>query len=212
MPRHSDDDTTSPTLIARVGDWRDHDAWSDFVRRYDPAVRLYCRTFAFDSDTLDDLIQQIWIELARRLKTYRYDPSKTFRGWLSRVCRSRAIDVIRKRKAGARPSSDLEELSILDVPAPHDAIADEPSDDDRPEILMYAEAIQARVKCRVDDRTWTAFWRIVVESEPVRETATAMELSYAAAFAAQKRVARMLQEEGQQFLLDRRRESPESES
>jgi RNA polymerase sigma factor (sigma-70 family) len=208
MPRHSDGDTTSPTLIGRVGDWRDHDAWSDFVRRYDPVVRVYCRTFAFDSDTLDDLMQQIWIELARRLKTYRYDPSKTFRGWLSCVCRSRAIDVMRKRKTGARPSSDLEELSVLDVPATDD----EPLDDDRPDFFQFAEAIQARVKDRVDDRTWTAFWRIVVEAQPVRETADSLGLSYAAAFASQKRVQRMLHDEGQQFLLDRERESPDFES
>ena len=25
--------TTSPTLLNRLGDWRDHEAWVDFVRR-----------------------------------------------------------------------------------------------------------------------------------------------------------------------------------
>ena len=212
MARHSEGDTTSPTLIGRVGDWRDHDAWSDFVRRYGPTVRLYCRTFALDSDTLDDLMQQIWIDLAHRLKTYRYDPSKTFRGWLSRVCRSRAIDVIRKRKAGACPAFQPAGESAFGVASFDDAFADEPPDDDRPDFFRCAEAIQAGVKGRVDDRTWTAFWQIVVEAQPVRETADSLGLSYAAAFAAQKRVRRMLHDEGERFLLDRNRESPGSES
>jgi hypothetical protein len=31
--------TTRPTLLNRLGDWRDHEAWVDFVTRYDPMTR-----------------------------------------------------------------------------------------------------------------------------------------------------------------------------
>ncbi len=31
--------TTNPTLLNRLGDWRDHEAWVDFVTRYDPVIR-----------------------------------------------------------------------------------------------------------------------------------------------------------------------------
>ena len=34
---NSDDTTrTSPTLLRRTADWRDHDAWREFVARYEP--------------------------------------------------------------------------------------------------------------------------------------------------------------------------------
>ena len=31
--------TTNPTLLNRLGDWRDREAWFDFVTRYDPMIR-----------------------------------------------------------------------------------------------------------------------------------------------------------------------------
>jgi RNA polymerase sigma factor (sigma-70 family) len=192
----STDNTTSPSLLARVGDWQDLDAWAGFVRRYEPTIRLYCRRFALDPETLEELVQQIWVELARRLKTYSYDPGKTFRGWLMHVCRSRAIDLIRKKRLDAR----ILTLELTREPA-FDPREDPPAtEDDRPDFIRLAEGVQDVVRARVDARTWTTFWSIVVEGRPVRETADAQGLTYAAAFAAQKRVRRMLREEGRRAL------------
>ena len=39
-----------------------------------------------------------------RMRTFRYDPGRTFRGWLRRLCQSRAIDLLRKMKANAMQS------------------------------------------------------------------------------------------------------------
>ena len=93
--------TTNPTLLNRLGDWRDHEAWVDFVTRYDPVIRLSCRRYRLDAETTEELCQRVWIDLARRMRTFRYDPGKTFRGWLRRLCQSRAIDLLRKKKADA---------------------------------------------------------------------------------------------------------------
>ena len=35
--------TTSLTLLVRLGDGRDHEAWVDFATRVDPVIRLSCR-------------------------------------------------------------------------------------------------------------------------------------------------------------------------
>ena len=93
--------TTNPTLLNRLGDWRDHEAWVDFVTRYDPVIRLSSRRYRLDAESTEELCQRVWIDLARRMRTYRYDPGKTFRGWLRRLCQSRAIDLLRKKKANA---------------------------------------------------------------------------------------------------------------
>jgi RNA polymerase sigma factor (sigma-70 family) len=188
-------DTTNPALLARMGDWQDHDAWAAFVRRYEPTIRSACRRFAFDPDALDDLMQTIWIELAQRLKTYSYDPGKTFRGWLSHVCRSRAIDLIRKRNLDAKLTVELVDEPMFEPPPDGSE-----HEDDRPEFVKLAELVQAAVRRRVDDRTWTIFWWIVVEGRPIREAADAHGISYAAAFAAQRRVRRMLRDEGERRL------------
>ena len=40
--------TTNPTLLNRLCDWRDHEAWVDFVTRYDPVIRLACRRYQLE--------------------------------------------------------------------------------------------------------------------------------------------------------------------
>src|SRR4051812_4532958 len=105
--------TTSPTLLNRLGDWRDRDAWVDFVTRYDPVIRSISRRYRLDADTTEELCQRVWIDLTRRMRSFRYDPGMTFRGWLRRLCQSRAIDLLRKKKADAEQALELHEAASL---------------------------------------------------------------------------------------------------
>jgi RNA polymerase sigma factor (sigma-70 family) len=198
--------TTNPALLNRLVDWRDHEAWVDFVTRYDPAIRVSCRRFRLDAETTEELCQRVWIDLARRMRTFRYDPGRTFRGWLRRLCQSRAIDLLRKKKADA--------VQLLeDTPAGwhlQDAVdgvdAEEGAASERPILLRLAEEIQNGVRRRVDERTWQVFWNVAIEGQSVREASDAAGMSYYAAFAAQKRVGRMLREDGQRLMVERRDE------
>ncbi len=94
-----DDGSTSPTLLSEVADWQDHPAWVSFRGRYDPLLRRWCRGYGLDEDSIDEVCQRIWIELADRMRTFHYDPNRTFRGWLRRVCESRVLDFLRQRQA-----------------------------------------------------------------------------------------------------------------
>ena len=144
--------TTNPTLLNRLGDWRDHEAWVDFVTRYDPVIRLSCRRYRLDAETTEELCQRVWIDLARRMRTFRYDPGKTFRGWLRRLCQSRAIDLLRKKKADAvrvarttsRPSRSWQDASA-DIEVDEDAAVGTPA-----VLLRLAEEVQDAVRRRVE--------------------------------------------------------------
>lgn len=186
-----DDEKTDGALLERLGDWADQAAWSAFVARYDRQVRRAVGSYRLGAEASEEVCQAIWIELANRMRGYRYDPSRRFRGWLDRLCRSRAVDHWRRREAErARAGGEPPPPAVPDAPSP-------PDDDDptRQALLRRAERIQEAVKARVDARTWEVFWRIAVDDEPVAEAAEAAGISYAAAFAAQKRVRRMLREE-----------------
>jgi RNA polymerase sigma factor (sigma-70 family) len=202
--------TTNPALLNRLGDWRDHEAWVDFVARYDPVIRLSCRRYRLDADTTEELCQRVWIDLARRMRTFRYDPGRTFRGWLCRLCQSRAIDLLRTKKADAAQSLEDQPAESLPQDAPLDFDAEEGAASARPLLLRLAEEVQDAVRRRVDERTWQVFWKIAVLGQSVREASEAAGISYYAAFAARKRVGRMLREEGQR-LMAQRRDEPESD-
>ena len=203
--------TTTPALLNRLGDWRDHEAWVDFVMRYDPVIRLSCRRYRLDADTTEELCQRVWIDLARRMRTFRYDPGKTFRGWLCRLCQSRAIDLLRKKKADAAESLEDQPRESLPQAAPDDFEGDDSAASERPLLLRLAQEVQDVVRRRVEERTWEIFWKIAVQGESVREASEAAGISYYAAFAARKRVGRMLREEGQRLMDERRVREPESD-
>ena len=200
--------TTNPTLLNRLCDWRDHRAWVDFVTSYDPVIRLYCRTYRLSAEDTDELCQRVWIDLARRMRTFRYDPGKTFRGWLRRLCQSRAIDLLRKRNAEAALSLEDQPVESLLREAPADIEADD-ARVERPLLLRLASEVQNAVQRRVDERTWRVFWNVAVLGQSVREVSDAAGISYYAAFAAQKRVRQMLRDEGQRLLTERSARDPE---
>jgi hypothetical protein len=53
--------TTNPSLLNRLGDWRDHEAWVDFVTRYDPVIQSASSRYRLDSETTEEPCQRVWI-------------------------------------------------------------------------------------------------------------------------------------------------------
>ncbi len=201
MNRH-DAGTTNPVLLERLGDWSDHEAWIDFVRRYEPVIRASCRRYRLGEEGADELCQRVWIDLARRMRTFRYDPGRTFRGWLLRLCQSRAIDVIREARADATASLEDWLAASPGLEAADDDGPDDGGATERPRLLRLAEGVQDGVRRRVEERTWRVFWDVAVEGRSVGEAAEAAGMSYFAAFAAQRRVGQMLREAGRRLMAD----------
>jgi DNA-directed RNA polymerase specialized sigma24 family protein len=142
-----------------------------------------------------------------RMRTYQYDAGRTFRGWLRKFCHSRAVDLLRRRRSGVvlfladQPADALAVLLAVDATGGEER---EEAESRRSLLLRQAEQVQHAVKQRVEPQTWQAFWRIAVDGRSVRETADDMGMSYAAVFAARKRVGRMLRAEGKLQLSQRR--------
>jgi RNA polymerase sigma factor (sigma-70 family) len=197
----ADGGTTSPLLLERLGDWSDDAAWNEFVARYRPLIELWCRRMRLDADTTEELCQRIWIALAHRMSSFEYDPSRKFRGWLKRLCHSRAIDLIRERRR--QRVEAVEQDLIAAWPADFaDGNENEVAACDSA-LLRLGKQCHAAVQSRVAPQTWGVFWSIAVEGHSVRETATAFKMSYAAAFAAHKRVAARLRAEGKRLMAER---------
>ncbi len=200
MPANSG--TTNPGLLSRLADWRDDPAWGEFYARYSPLVEARCRRFHRDDDEAEDACQRIWIGLCDRLLTFRYNPNGSFRAWLNRYCDSRLIDAFRQRT----PVRDLAIDDVFGADGPLATRAEDGVDDDesrgaeRPRLLTLAAQVHERVRSQVHDDTWRAFWLVAVEERSVREVGETLGKSYAATFAAQKRVRQMLRDEGRKML------------
>jgi RNA polymerase sigma factor (sigma-70 family) len=203
---NSYDTRTSPTLLRRTADWRDHAAWQQFVARYDPLIRTWCREYDLSDELGRDVSQLFWVELADKMRSFRYDPSRRFRGWLRRSFHWRAVDALREQSRAELVVS-LDDPSWVDLNSSLIASGqldeeDGESASERLLLLELAEQVQASVRQKVHAQSWQVFWHISIDGWTLRQTADALDMTYVAAHAAHKRVADRLAREGNRRLAE----------
>jgi RNA polymerase sigma factor (sigma-70 family) len=190
--------STDPELLRRVAALLDNPAWAEFFERYAEFVRDRCSFYGLDAASVDDLCQRVWLELARRMPSYQYDPGGSFRGWLRKLCHHRAIDLIRERREVKFEA--IEGFEVLDFRHAAEIAAEELDSDevhpDRLLMLLGAREAQEAVKRKVKPARWEAFWRVVIENQSIGAAAADMRLKYATVYAGVNHVAKLLREEG----------------
>jgi RNA polymerase sigma-70 factor (ECF subfamily) len=187
---HADKGSTCPALLGRGGDWTDHDAWVALFERYDDLIRHCCDRHGLNGADADEVRQETWIEVARRLQRFRYDPRGSFRAWLWIVCRNKAISFLRSNNR--RRAACLDDRPAV-APADPDSFAD----DDRPSPLFTEAArIQAAVRAVVEPRSWEAFWLSDVYDWKIERVAIHLGSSQASVYKAVQRIRARLKAEG----------------
>jgi RNA polymerase sigma factor (sigma-70 family) len=185
---------TSPTLLGRVGqDPSDHAAWTAFVARYGPKINGWCRQRGLQPADAEDVTQDVLLRLARALKTFTYDPSRTFRGWLRMVTQHALSDFFaeRKRRPGAGTGDD-QVLAVLETVQARDDLLAYLDQDFAREVVGRACAI---VRTRVEPKTWEAFRLAGCEGRPGEEVAAKLGMNVTAVFKAKSRILGFIREE-----------------
>ena len=106
---------TSPTLLGRLRQQpADQAAWAEFVERYGRRVYAWSRLGGLQEADAEDVAQMVLARLAERMRTFAYDPSKTFRGWLRTLTRHAWSDFVRARGRGRGSDAALDQLPARD--------------------------------------------------------------------------------------------------
>src|ERR1041384_169400 len=101
---------TRQSLLSRLRDWQDHDGWREFFDTYWRMIYRVARQAGLEDSAAQDVVQNTFIYLARRMPKFSYDPARgSFKSWLRRVTRSR-IAALRRRAEMKEPR--LPELSL----------------------------------------------------------------------------------------------------
>ena len=81
------------TLLGRLRRDPTHQAaWREFVDLYGPKIMAWCQRWNLQEADAEDVTQVILIKLAKKLRDFTYDPSKSFRTWLKTVARRACSD------------------------------------------------------------------------------------------------------------------------
>ncbi|NOY76003.1 MAG: sigma-70 family RNA polymerase sigma factor [Kiritimatiellaeota bacterium] len=77
---------TRLTLLEKLRDSHDDDAWSDFAYYYRGYIYNIARRMGLSHADADDVVQDVLIKSWKKLPEFRYESSKgRFRGWLCQV-------------------------------------------------------------------------------------------------------------------------------
>jgi RNA polymerase sigma-70 factor (ECF subfamily) len=184
---------TSVSLLERIrDDAANQDAWNDFIGRYSGPIYAWCRQWKLQEADAQDVTQAVLLRLAERLKTFQYDPAKSFRAYLKTITHYAWQDFLesRHRPGGGAGGSVI--LEVLDQVQARDDLVLRLQDEFDAEILD--EAVR-RVRQRVAEHTWEAFRLMAMEGLSGAEVAQQLNLKVLTAFKAKSKVQQMLQDE-----------------
>ncbi len=121
-------ESTHPSLLVRVRDPQDAEAWREFDQRYRDLVLRYSCRMGLGYWDAEEVRQLVMIRLASALRQFEYDPAKgKFRGYLARVIRSALQEHARlqDRQPRAMKSGELESLPDESSPTWEEAFESE---------------------------------------------------------------------------------------
>lgn len=189
----SDFTGTSPSLIRQVAD-RDPAAWRGFTRLYGPLVFHWCRQQGLSEHDAADVMQDVFVSVARSVASYEDRAGSTFRGWLWTVTRNQIVSFLRKRaRQGAAGGGTENWQRLLNVA---ESLSDDPDEfTSQIEIdALYRRGLEL-VRQEFRPRTWEIFWRNVVEDQATDSVAVEFGVSANSVRQTRSRVLRRIRQE-----------------
>jgi RNA polymerase sigma-70 factor (ECF subfamily) len=178
---------TSPTLLRRLRNAHDREAWERFVELYTPVLYRWARRSGLADPDACDVLQDIFLLLFEKLPEFAYDPQKgRFRGWLRTV----ASNKLRQRARRKQETLIGENQALLEqVDGDGNSFWDEEL---RTELIRHAMLVMQR---DFETSTWKACWETAFRGRNAAEVAEALGMSVGAVYVARSRVLRRLREE-----------------
>jgi RNA polymerase sigma-70 factor (ECF subfamily) len=179
---------TRPSLLVRIRDAGDREAWRQFVEVYAPLVYKFARRRGLQDADAADLTQDVLQAVAGASKRLVYDPERgTFRAWLYTVARNKLRNFLLARQ---RRRDEGDPHLLEDQPAREEVELWEREYEQR----LFDWAVE-RVRGRFHEATWRAFWMTAVESRGAPEAAAELGMSVGAVYIAKSRVLARLRKE-----------------
>jgi RNA polymerase sigma factor (sigma-70 family) len=154
---------TSSTLIERIRNPEDEDAWERFARFYQPLILRFARGQGCDAHMCRDVAQETLVDLLSIMPRFTYNRGHgRFRGFLYEVVRRRVMAAFRQRRRYASVEAG-EEGTPWPALATQPEISQEVWDQEW-QRQLFLEAL-ARLRARVQPSSYAAFHDYTVLGE-----------------------------------------------
>ena len=187
---------TRLSLLERLRDSGDSDAWAVFYRHYSPLICSFTRKRGCSEQLSNDILQESMVTLMRALPRFQYDPKKgKFRSFLLKIVHNNMVNAFRREQKYSTVEIEegpLQRAAQENPITPHDDL--EAAWDQEWEKHLLSLALE-RVRDRLNERTWRGFKMYVLENQSVEKVCKELGLNANALYQHRNRVIRMLKEE-----------------
>lgn len=173
------DDPTRSTLLQRLRDRADTDAWAVFDSLYYPLVVAYARSRGLSDADARDTAQQCSQAVVERIGEYQHLGS--FKAWLRAIADHKIVDRRRRLSREVQPASGFWPAHDDPSPSPADAW-------DRAWLRAHVAYCAKRARQGVSESTYEAFEACVVRGVAPSDVATALNISVNQVYVAKHRV------------------------
>src|SRR5262249_8701835 len=150
---------------------------------YGPRIYAWCRRWGLQDADAQDVAQDILLKLSKRLRTFQYDRSRSFRAWLHAVVRNTWQDWLLRVRQRDQCGQEVWKL-LSSQPAADDL---ETRIEKEFEQHLLAEA-KEHIRGRVEMATWEVYRLTVEENQSAAQVAACLKIPEARVYKYKSRV------------------------
>ncbi len=188
---------TRRSLLNRLKDWQDHESWLQFFNTYWRLVYSVAIKAGLTETEAEDVVQDTFVRVAKKMPEFDYDPTKGFRRWLIHTTQFLVRDQFRKRKDHLRHRSFTRTAgrtgTIERVPDPASLNIEKLCEEEWANDLFLL-AVE-KVKPQVSARHFQIFELYAVKGWPVKKVSETLGVSSGVIYIAKHRVGQLVKKE-----------------
>lgn len=188
---------TRPSLLLRVRDPTDREAWAEFSEIYRPVICRIAHFKGLQEADAEDLAQQVLFSIANAIERWQPDDSRAkFRTWVRRIAENAILNAITRGVPDKASGNDDVQKFLHECPARGGPDSDLLKTEYRREVFAWAAR---QIRDEFSDRTWNSFWLTTVEGQEVDAVAEQLGRTRGSVYASRSRVMKRLKQMVEEF-------------
>lgn len=186
---------TRPSLLIRVRDHEDLDAWDEFAEIYRPVIIRLARFKGMQPADCEDLAQQVLISLSSSIHNWQPDADRArFSTWLKRVAHNAILNAITRTAPDQASGNDrMPELCTSGKTGPD---SERLNTEYRRSVFKWASN---QIRHEFTQDTWQSFWLTAVEGLEIDDVAKQLDRTRGSVYASRSRVMKRLKQKVEEF-------------
>jgi RNA polymerase sigma-70 factor, ECF subfamily len=177
---------TRYSLLARLVEPGDADAWSEFTAIYEEAILRYSRNRGLQEADALEVVQHVLLAVHQAIGDWKPTGRPgSFRAWLVQTAHRICLGELRDRRRRDRAKGGTSVVARLQEVKDRDSAVENEDRDWQQWAFCWAAG---QVEREVAPATWRAFWLAAVDDFPPGEIATQLGIKTGSVYAAKCRV------------------------